>query len=431
MTAIATAPKSIKGKKSKDDLNQDEKFPLTDLSAIKIAERPEPGKESDCIFFNPRSMDSFVQEEMQSLMDSIAEDGLQQPPVCRAFTVAGVRDAEIIRIELIAGERRLRTLQEMYRLDIPCKREDGSATTAQDLYAKIPVKMYYNISDEKALRIAFAENHEHQKLTIKEEVSLVERLAARGLSQAEIVGILGTNVTWVSQTANFREELPIEAFQKLIEGKLSRHVAVKMLSYKKEDRETLYTETVRVQKEEFEATKAKLEQERFEAEDEEEIAASKEQEAIDKANAAEAKRQERKRRQAQKKQEEVKEKETRLDDEKDTIRQGHLQKGGQQAGIVPKKATALTKQMIQQFYVELLGKWIENGKIDSVTKKTYPTDMLETVRNVAQAMLSGDHDPGKVIRTMLVARGEWTLPEGYEEKAVELLEVAEGDEPLE
>lgn len=422
MTAKTKATKT----KTKD---RDDQYPLIETSQILIVERPEDGKGEEPLFFNPRSLESFTPDEMAELMGSIQQDGLQQPPIVRIFTQNGQRDGDVTKIELVAGERRLRSIQRLIADDALCQTEDGEQP-ASVVFKSIPCKVYYNITDERALRLAFIENGQHKSLSTKEEIALVERLTRRGLKQDEIAGVLGTNVTWVSQTSNFRDELPEAAFGRLLDGKLSRHVAVKMLSYKKEDRGALFDEMVKVEKEEREAAQAKLQAEKEQAEDDEDLAARKEQQAIKERDGAEAKRQQRKQTQARRRQGEIKEKEEKLDSEKDQLRQGTLQKAGQRAGIAPKKAQILTKSMIEQFYVELTGKWIDNGKIDPITKQEMPEDVLKVVRATSHAILTGQHDPGRLVRQIMVERGEWTLPDGYEEEPQELLEVSEGDEEI-
>lgn len=415
--------------KGKGELGN-EQYPLIQTDRIIIVDRPDPTTESDDkLFFNPRSLESFTADEMAEMRESLREDGLQCPPIVRVFTEGAKEDGDITKIELIAGERRLRSIQGLIEDAVMCVTDDGEKP-AGEVFKSIPCKVYYNISDEKALRIAFIENGQREPLQVRDEIALVERLSKRNLKQDEIASLLGTNVTWVSQTSNFREELPPEAFDKLLTNKLSRHVAVKMLSYKKEDRDKLYQEMVQVEKEEREAAQSKIREEKAVAEDDEDIASLSEQEAIDAANPVEAKRSSKRKSQAQRKQKELAEREAKLEKDKETLRQGTLQRAGQRTNINPKKAQILTKTMIEQFYVDLPSKWKENGKIDAITKQAIPEEMLDMVMHVAKSILTGQHDSGKTIRQIMVSRGLWTLPEGYTEEPDAPLEIPEGDEEL-
>lgn len=427
-----------KGTNSKDEspigvrITGDGMYPLVPLHAITIRERPEEGRESEQLFFNPRDYDSFSADEMGKLRRSIARDGLHSPPMVRVFTKDGTPDGPIDKIELIAGERRLRSCQALYETneDVLDRSVRGEKVyrPAREVLAKIPCEVLYNISDEEALRHAFTENHERRDLTIREEVALVERLSRRGMRQDEIADLLGTNVTWVSQTANFRTELPSGAFAKLLDGSISRHVAVQMLSFNSEDRAALFEAAVKVEATERTRQLQELTEAVEQAEDQEDI---EEQRELTAQTTQAANRARKRRAAAVRKGQTAKNRIEKVRSEAGTIRQGHLAKAAIEAGVAPRKAKILTKQMIEQFYVQLLDKWLERGRVDHVTKREYPLDMIRVIQGTAQAILSGQADPGLIIRSILVDRGEWTLPTGYVEEPVELLDIAEGDEEIE
>lgn len=399
------------------------RYPLVPLLSIKLVERPAKGEESSKVFYNPRDLDSFTPQEMEELCTSIQEDGLQQPPIVRVFTEGEKKDGKITRIELVAGERRFRSIMKLYEQNAPCyDDETGDKISARKLYEHLPCKVLYNIDDWKALRVAFLENNEHRKLTTQEEISLVERLMKMGMRQDEISEKLKTNVTWVSQTGNFRTELPPAAFEKLVSGKLSRHVAVKILSYKPEDRAALFAHTVKAEKEDTERRLGELDDEIAQAEDLEDIEANKAQKAIKSGNGTAAKRHTKKAAAAGKKAAAAAERKGRVVEETGTIRQGHLSKGGMMAGVAPKKAQMLNRVSLEQFFIDLPEIWLTNGKIDVVTKQKMPPDVLEVMVATAKAIHKGESDPGKVVRTIMVERGKWSLPEGYVEEESEPLD---------
>jgi ParB-like chromosome segregation protein Spo0J len=411
----------------------DGQFRLVPLQAIKIVERPEPGREKDVLFFNCRSLDSFTQEKMHALYESIRMEGLIQPIVVRAITKNPANDdSPVISVQLIAGERRFRCIDLLYKNNPLCfDRKRKIEVPARELYQFVACNVLYNITDEEAVRINFLENNEHQSLTVKEEIELVERLILRGLNQQDIVKLLSTNATWVSQTRNFRKELPQEAFEKLVSGHLTRHVAVKLLSYKKEDRQAAYEGAVEQEKIERAKVVERLEDEIALASDEADMTATMVSIAEEQGDDATAKRLAKKKESAEGRAKKAKDKKDRVVQDAGTIRQSHLTVGGLKRGVTPKKATCLTKGQIEQFYKELLKEWIENGKQDPVTKNLIPNDVLEVMRATAIAILKGVYDPCRVARQIMVDRFEWELPEGYEEKPLDpLTDVECGDEEL-
>lgn len=425
----ASAKKSPSKKSNPDsiEIKGDGKYPLVPLASIVIVERPEEGHEEDVLFYNPRSIDSFDEESMQSIRDSIRDDGLQQPPVCRAITEGD----SVVRVELIAGERRLRSLLKLVEGDMECyDDESGTKIPASILYEFVPVKLHYNCSDERALRLAFMENHESKSLTIFEEIALVERLTRRGLNQKQIATMLlgdDRNVTWVSQTGNFRTSLPEEAFDKLLSGQLSRHVAVKLMSYKPEERQALYEQAVAVEEQETETRLTEIEDEIIENEDLADIAETEAAAAHEKGDEAAAQKQEKKATAAKKKAKRAKEKKDRVESEAGKIKQSHIDKGAAQANVKPKKDKPLSRQEIETHWLTKLDEWLMNGANCPVTGNELPEDMLFVMHGTVKAILSGERCPAAVIREHYVEQGLWSLDGTEFESLDDHLDEFEGD----
>lgn len=391
------------------EVQGDGKYPLVPLTSIVIVDRPEEGHEEDVLFFNPRSINSFDEVSMESIRDSISSDGLQQPPVCRAITDGD----SVIRIELIAGERRLRSLLKLVEEDRECYDDElGKKVPASKLFQFIPVKLHYNCSDERALRLAFMENHESKSLTISEEIALVERLTRRGLNQKQIAVVLlgdDRNVTWVSQTGNFRESLPEEAFEKLLTGQLSRHVAVKLMSYKKENRQELYEEAVVIEQQETLQRLSEVEDEIAGAEDLADMTQSDAQDALVQGDLAAATKLEKKAKSAKSKVMKASEKKDRVEGEAGKIKQSHIDKGAAAAGVKPKKDKPLSRQEIETHWLETLDSWCVDGHICPLTKNDLPEDMLLVMHGTIKAILSGERDPAAIIRDHYIEAGVWFL----------------------
>lgn len=401
-------------------------YPLVPLAAITISERPESGQESEVLFYNPRSIESFTADEMQALMTSIKEDGLQQPPIVRVTTQDGKKSGSIKSVELVAGERRLRSIMKLVESNEDCYDDTvNKMVPARQLFEQLPCKVIYNIGDDQALKIAFLENGQHQPLSTKEEVELVERLLKRDMNLDDISKMLNTNITWVSQTSNFRAELPTVAFDKLINGQLSRNVAVQILSYKPEDRQTAFDKAIAVEAEETTISLKELQETREVAQDNEMLAARAKQKAENSGDFAQVKLEERKQRNFGKVVKAATEKKSKVMAEAGVIRQSHLIKGAKKAKVAPKKAKALVPAMIHECFVELPSTWIEDGHRDSVTDELVPNDVLEIMVHVGRSILRGITDTEKVLREILIRQGIWngTLDEEGEEEPAEPVEV--------
>src|SRR5690606_17754460 len=91
------------------------KYPLVHLSDIQIVERPQGDKTVNKLFYNPRIEYSFDVESLNDLIHSIRVDGLQQAPIVRSIEEEGV----VTKVELIAGERRIRSCLYIFENDLP------------------------------------------------------------------------------------------------------------------------------------------------------------------------------------------------------------------------------------------------------------------------------------------------------------------------
>lgn len=448
-----------KSSKSVESRRSGEKFPHIPFSSIQIVERPEVGQEHNRLFYNPRQLESFTPEAMDELLGSICRDGLQQPLVVRS-----VDDVH----ELIAGERRLRTIQRIIKEKRPCYDEDAEQPKAyksgaiviyrgnfakvvsnngqvgidlldtelkptgqklevkhEDVYPTVDGSVFYqhvpcrvvkNCSDERALRLAFTDNDKHKPFQIREEILLVERLLKRGLKQGEIKEVLGVNETWVSHTLNFRDQLPKEAFSKLVAGEMTRNVAVHIMSYKPEDREALYKATVKAEEEETQRTLEEQQELIEREEDGADLAEHDEQTAANAGDSVGARKAARKAQAARRNAGKAREKKDRAASEAGTIRQSHVQRGAAQAGITPKKAKILPSAEIASVFVEGLEQYLEGDELDPICGEEIPAASVALMRATAEAIIRGERDPLKVLRSYMVDQGHWTLPDVEDEE---------------
>lgn len=379
----------------------DSDFPLVELKKITIAERPQDGEEDKVLFYNPRHPDSFDDASMQSLLDAILEDGLLEPPIVRVFNPG--KPDQII--QLVAGERRTRCLLKAYDENLMIyDKATNEKRPAREVISKIPCNVIYDCSDEKALRIAFTENTKHKGLSSREEIETAERLNRIYKKQDDICRILCTNPTWVSQTLSFREELPAEAFTKLVSGRMARYLAVELLSLKPEDRKKTYDAMVEEEAKEraivLEKTKEELEQVDLEVEIHE---ADEELAEDEKAQEKATKAKER----AIKKKKKVEEKLDKTQEAAGKLGQRHFEAATGKLNVTPRTPKMLGKAHIQQYFVNMVDQWIENGKKDPVYREVIPSEHLKLIKSTAEAILSGERDPSKIVREFMVAEGLW------------------------
>ncbi|UCC24160.1 MAG: ParB/RepB/Spo0J family partition protein [Gemmatimonadales bacterium] len=117
----------------------------------------------------------FQEDELRELVDSIRENGLLQPLVVRPSPTAPGR------FELVAGERRFRSLQALGWEDAPV--------------------MVREVDDETLLVLALVENLQREALNPIEEAEGFQALAERfSLTQEEIAKAVGKDRSTVANT---------------------------------------------------------------------------------------------------------------------------------------------------------------------------------------------------------------------------------------
>lgn len=443
--------------KKRLDIVADDNSSLVPIVAIRIVERPQEGHEHEKLFFNPRDLTSFTPEEMEDLLFSVRVDGLQNPLVVRAINEGGT----VSSVELISGERRLRVLQRIYEEDQLCFDEqsstqskkwhkdsvvihrghfakvldcaDGSAKiqffnrenqlidaildvpatelletiSGKQLYEKVPCRVHYNCDDERALGLAFIDNDKHRKFQPKEEIALVERLLRSGLKQGQVAEVLRTNETWVSHTLSFREKLPQAAFQKLLDGGLTRNVAVSIMSYPEKDRKALFAATLEVAAQDNLERIERHEVQQIQNEDAEDLALHDQKKAEEIGDAAAAKKAKRKAKAAHTKASKAKISKDRAVAADGHVKQSHVQKAAAKTGIKPKKAKFLSKEEVLAIYIDEIEQYLDGDQIDPICGEDIPADYVAIMRGTAQAILEGERDPLAVIRNFMVDDGRW------------------------
>jgi len=457
MAAKKSAKASSSRPRKADQNDGNGQQPLIPISSIEIVPRPLAGHEHEQIFFNPRDPASFTAESMAGLCRSIRIDGLLEYPVVRATgSVAKFKD-----VQLLAGERRLRALLMLVESNVPCGVPNASppvkwraktaallldefvqvvkhtgdevevrvfdhddCLTEEKLVVKaselsptqpaskrfkaVQCNVFFNISDEKAMRICQTENGKQLPLTLAEEIAVVERLSRRGLKQNEIKYLLASNDTWVSQTASFRTDLPADVFERLLSGRVSRNTAVRFFSYQPADRQKIFESTILVEEQETEEKIRLLQLDVDRHEDAAALLADDAEEATDPKAAAQAAK---KAASASNKAKTSRKKRDKATDDAGNLTAGHVDKGAAKIDVKPRKAKVLPKAEILELYVKQLEPLLDGESADPICGKVIPAEYISIMRGTAAAILAGERDPLKVIREFMVTEGTWQIPE--------------------
>jgi len=164
-----------------------------DPKAIKIVQ--EGGtKTKGVLFKNPRTYTNpgFSPEKMAELRRAIAKDGLKQPLEVRLVNN---------RVELVAGERRLRSILELLRTKTPCyNRNTKQMEPADKVYTEVCCVVIDANDDKDAIRQAVLENLLHEHLTDYELLLQCKRMEEAGFTRSEQAETFGKSEAWISQS---------------------------------------------------------------------------------------------------------------------------------------------------------------------------------------------------------------------------------------
>lgn len=152
-------------------------------------------KSKSAIFRNPRTYTNpgFSAEKMADLRKAIARDGLKQPLEVRI--VGGDK------IELVAGERRLRSILELIRTKIPCYNTNTKKMEpANNVYAEVCCRVIDAADDKDAIRQSVLENLLHEHLTDYELLLQCKRMEEVGYSRTEQAETFDKSEAWISQS---------------------------------------------------------------------------------------------------------------------------------------------------------------------------------------------------------------------------------------
>lgn len=218
-----------------------EKFHFFDTDKIVIRNNPRT-------FSNP----GFSKEKMDELRASIAEDGLKLPLEVR------IVDKEIV---LIAGERRLRSIQSLIESDEEVfDRNHNKRDKASKVYKQVKCIITECATDKDAARAAVLENLLHEHLTDYELLLQCDTLELTGHTRQEQAKIFGKSEAWVSQSHALIKGSP-KVLDALATGVLGRTQALQFLNYPPHKTEAIIERAIKYNKMDWEEKEKELQQE--------------------------------------------------------------------------------------------------------------------------------------------------------------------------
>lgn len=160
-------------------------------------------------FFNPRFLTGtksnpfgigFEKQNMEVQKESIINNGLINPFIGRIN--------EKGKIELIDGHRRRENINFCRKNNIDCfDPNTNELVDAYELYRKVPVKIYSNLSDYDAFSLAFNEEKTKVKFGPEAEIKFLMLCQKANIPEKEIINCLGKSVSWYNSVASCLEKL--------------------------------------------------------------------------------------------------------------------------------------------------------------------------------------------------------------------------------
>lgn len=202
-----------------------------------IADYPKDEKQllniEEIKFFNPRFLTGtkinpcglgFEKENMESQRESIINNGLINPFVGRIDSNG--------KVQLIDGHRRRENLHYCRKNNIDCYDPvTDDFVDAYELYQKVPVKIYKNLTDYDAFALAFNEEKTKVKFGPEAEVKFLMLCQKLGMQEKEIINCLGKSVSWYHSVMSYLKKLKDDnvTLESLMAGEINQ-VSAKILA---------------------------------------------------------------------------------------------------------------------------------------------------------------------------------------------------------
>jgi hypothetical protein len=334
----------------------------------------------------------FDKPNMVRLRESIRDEGLHYPLICRWITKDETRT-----VQLVDGERRLRNIDWLVKKNEKCKDpSNGKFVAGRELYEYILCQVYDAPTDKDALKLAYKSGTCRVDFGEEADINLVRELRTKGWSDDDILDVTGNRPEWLRDMDRLIEKLSDDppTLNAFFKGEINKAAA---LAFAEVDdlsvRHTGLEQATEFAQEDAKKKVQKLERSIIKAKEDVELAKAKETEArvtgdtegVQEAQGEQAAAQKRKEEKTQQK-----------GDVKPTVKAKHARQGLRQAG--GESTQALRAPKIKKHYIEALEAAIKNSGNDPEDQFLAHPEVLKFGLAVAKGIHDGETEPMKIFR---------------------------------
>lgn len=359
-------------------------------SRIKLADQGlSVDGEGNLIYGNPRWFTNkegnkeargFEKSKMEELKNSIQDEGLENPIRCRI-----IEDGKKSHLQVINGERRLSSLNDLCEKDLPCyDPSTNSQVKASELYEWIEARVEF-MDDEMALRCALKPNETSEQIGDLANVYVVKTLRDSGFDDQAIMRATGKSISWVRETERIMEldEVCLENFET---QKINRKVALQLaLIENAEERISVLEKTLQAAEIRHAKKVEGVAQKKKKADETAEIEQATAELAKEMGDEETAEKHSEKLKKAKKRSESSDKEHKKLISEGATATSKDMEEA---SGTKP-----LSHKKIQSEYVDYIESIIDaDGVADDGTSMGLNVDMLRSILGILQAIMEGNKD---------------------------------------
>ncbi len=337
----------------------------------------------------------FGKADLTRLRESIREEGLFYPLICRWISRDGNRT-----VQLVDGERRFRNIDFLIRKNERCKDPStGKYVPAKELYEYILCQVYDAPTDKDALKLAYKSGTCRVDFGDEADVSLVKDLREKKWSDEEILDVTGNRPEWLRDMDRLLEKLADDepTLTAFFKGQINKAAALAFAEVEDiEVRHAGLEQAMEYATEDAKKKVAKLEKSILRLRENEEIAKAQQVEATHTGDTTGNEDAEADQKAAQKKAQDKLQQKAGV---KPVVKARHARAGLSGANADPAATVqSLRAPKIKKYYLEPLETAIKNKGNDEEDNFLAPVELLRGFREIVKGILEGEMDPLKIFR---------------------------------